>query len=82
MEIPYGQFRPLNGIRLPVVGLGIELLYAGSGTDADFVSLANRAFVADFYRVEPHGFHRFLTSAAIEYDVAAFGVEVLPLLAE
>lgn len=66
---------------LPVL-LGIEFLDAGGSSDADFVPLAQRALVSVFYRMEANRIDDFSAGTAIKHDVAAFGVEILPLLTE
>ncbi len=62
--------------------LGIEFLNAGGGSNAYFVPLAQRALVSVFYWMEPNRVDDFSAGAAIKHDVAAFGVEILPLLTE
>ncbi len=81
MEIPYIIYIFLQRNGLPVL-FGVKLFYSSGRSDTDFVPFAYRAFVTVFHRMQARSFHRFGTGAAIEHDVAAFGIEVLPLLTE
>ncbi len=79
MEIPYEKICSVRRGKLSVL-LGIKFLNASGSSDADFMTLADGAFVAVFYRMKADRFDGFSANAAIKYDVTAFGIEILPLL--
>ena len=69
------------GNGLPML-FSVELFDAGGSADADIVPFAKRALVLVLHRMEADGLHGFAAGAAVKHDVAAFGIEVLPLLTE